>query len=112
MNKLIIFDLDGVLIDSRDLHYRSLNAALSSYDPKFVIEREEHLSTFDGLDTYRKLDILTNTKGLISSAHELIWKRKQQETFRLIKEFKENQKLIAICQKLKEQNYQLKIKLI
>ena len=27
-NKLIIFDLDGVLIDSRDLHYYALNDAL------------------------------------------------------------------------------------
>ena len=28
MIKLIIFDLDGVLIDSRDLHYHALNNAL------------------------------------------------------------------------------------
>ena len=32
MNKLVIFDLDGVLIDSRDMHYEALNRALSNVD--------------------------------------------------------------------------------
>jgi beta-phosphoglucomutase-like phosphatase (HAD superfamily) len=49
--KLIIFDLDGVLIDSRDVHYESLNQALSLIGQEFVISRSEHLSTFDGLGT-------------------------------------------------------------
>ena len=26
-NKLIIFDLDGVLIEAKDMHYKSLNKA-------------------------------------------------------------------------------------
>jgi beta-phosphoglucomutase-like phosphatase (HAD superfamily) len=38
-NKLIIFDLDGVLIDSRELHYHALNDALNDIDPKYVISR-------------------------------------------------------------------------
>jgi beta-phosphoglucomutase-like phosphatase (HAD superfamily) len=28
MTKLVIFDLDGVLIDSKDYHYEALNQAL------------------------------------------------------------------------------------
>ena len=53
MNKLIIFDLDGVLIESRELHYQSLNDALTSIDSKYVITRDEHLSFYDGLNTTR-----------------------------------------------------------
>jgi beta-phosphoglucomutase-like phosphatase (HAD superfamily) len=34
--KLIVFDLDGVLVDSRELHYEALNRALASIDPKYV----------------------------------------------------------------------------
>ena len=34
-NKLIIFDLDGVLLDSRDIHYYALNSALEKIDKKF-----------------------------------------------------------------------------
>ena len=37
MIKLIIFDLDGVLVDARELHYEALNRALDSIDSKYVI---------------------------------------------------------------------------
>ena len=41
MTKLVIFDLDGVLIDSKDYHYEALNKALG---PEYVISREDHVS--------------------------------------------------------------------
>ena len=40
-NRLVIFDLDGVLIESRELHYQSLNNALKSIDIKYIINRDE-----------------------------------------------------------------------
>ncbi len=43
MIKLVIFDLDGVLVDARELHYEALNKALCSIDKKYIIERDEHL---------------------------------------------------------------------
>jgi phosphoglycolate phosphatase-like HAD superfamily hydrolase len=54
-NKLVIFDLDGVLIESKELHYDSLNLSLSKLSPKHIISREEHLSVYDGLTTTNKL---------------------------------------------------------
>ena len=51
MIKAIIFDLDGVLVDARELHYKALNQALASIDEKYVISRDEHLATYDGLPT-------------------------------------------------------------
>ena len=54
MIKLIIFDLDGVLVNARELHYEALNKALDTIDNKFVISRDEHLSTYDGLSTTKK----------------------------------------------------------
>ena len=44
MIKLIIFDLDGVLVDAKEIHYESLNKALKQIDEKFVITREELLN--------------------------------------------------------------------
>ena len=41
-NKLVIFDLDGVLIESRELHYDALNAALEKVGKEYIINREEH----------------------------------------------------------------------
>ena len=61
-NFLVIFDLDGVLIESREVHYDSLNIALSRVDPKYVISQEEHLSKYDGLGTTTKLRMLSEEK--------------------------------------------------
>jgi len=93
MNKLIIFDLDGVLIESRELHFRALNSALARISPQFVIPREEHLSTYDGLNTTRKLEILSELKGLDRKFFDQIWSDKQTATSKLIKEFPKNNKL-------------------
>ena len=105
MNKLIIFDLDGVLIESRELHYQSLNSALSSIDSKYVIGRDEHLSVYDGLNTTKKLNLLSETKNLPTEYHDRIWQQKQIATFELIKKFPLDQKLIEIFTKLKSSGY-------
>ena len=38
MIKLVIFDLDGVLVDARELHYNALNKALGSIDEKYILD--------------------------------------------------------------------------
>ena len=81
MSKLVIFDLDGVLIDSRELHYDALNDALRKVGEEFVITREEHLSKYDGLNTTRKLKMLTEQKGLPLSTYDQVWQDKQEATF-------------------------------
>ena len=93
MNKLIIFDLDGVLIESRELHYTSLNNALSKLDPKYVITREEHLSVYDGLNTTKKLEMLSQYKGLDRKFFDQVWNDKQMATFDLIRQFPRNDNL-------------------
>jgi len=45
--KLVIFDLDGVLVEAKNIHYDALNEALGEY----AISWAEHLSTYDGLKT-------------------------------------------------------------
>ena len=57
MIKLIAFDLDGVLVDSRKMHYEALNMALATIDPEMIIKKEEHLSTYDGRTTSEKLEL-------------------------------------------------------
>lgn len=101
MHKLIIFDLDGVLIDSRELHYDALNLALSQFGQEFMISREEHLSKYDGLNTTKKLKMLTDDKGLDPKNYDKVWNNKQSMTFELIKEFPKNQFLIDTFKLLK-----------
>lgn len=99
-NKLVIFDLDGVLIESRELHYEALNAALSRVDDKFVITREEHLSLYDGLNTTKKLEMLSEKKGLDRKYFNQIWQDKQTATFNLIRQFPKNNRLRQMFAKL------------
>ena len=83
---LIIFDLDGVLVDARELHYEALNRALATIDKKYIVQRDEHLSTYDGLPTSKKLNMLTKSKGLPKELHNTVWKRKQEMTYKIISE--------------------------
>jgi len=98
--KLVIFDLDGVLIDSRNIHYHSLNRALKEVDPKFVISVEEHLSTYDGLSTTKKLELLEQNKGLPRTHFDFIWKRKQTYTKELYESIELDDHQIEMCKRL------------
>jgi HAD superfamily hydrolase (TIGR01509 family) len=109
MNKLIIFDLDGVLIESRDLHYHALNSALNKINPMYVISRDEHLSLYDGLNTTRKLEMLAERKHLDKSLFDQVWKDKQIATFDLIKKFPKNETFIEMFQYLKNQNIKIAV---
>ena len=80
MIKLVIFDLDGVLYDSKEFHFNALNDALSEVDEKYKISFKDHLAVFDGMPTNKKLEILEQTKGLNPDNFENIWKSKQKYT--------------------------------
>lgn len=108
MIKLIVFDLDGVLVDAKEIHYESLNKALEQIDGKFAINREEHLTKYDGLPTKTKLNLLSTDKGLPQSTHDKIWELKQTLTFDVIKEqLKEDLKLKDVLRKLKKDGYKI-----
>lgn len=108
-NKLVIFDLDGVLLDSRELHYHALNMALENVDAKYIISKEEHLSTYDGLPTKVKLKFLSERKGLPTSLYDQVWKDKQESTIKLLTNLSQDDKLIEIFRSLKEHNFQIAV---
>jgi HAD superfamily hydrolase (TIGR01509 family) len=80
--KAIVFDMDGVLVDAREWHFLALNQALALFG--LEISKERHLSTFDGLPTSRKLEILSAEGRLPRELHSLLSKLKQQYTQELI----------------------------
>ena len=108
-NKLVIFDLDGVLIDSRDVHYDALNSALIKINPKFVVTREEHLSKYDGLGTTMKLKMLTELKGLPVEYHDQVWKEKQRQTIDILQKLPENKTAISIIKQLKKDGWKIAV---
>ena len=81
--RLVIFDLDGVLIDAKKIHFDALNLALGA---EYAISLDDHLRDFDGLKTIDKLKKLTDERGLDASRHTEIFARKQRATTDLISE--------------------------
>jgi HAD superfamily hydrolase (TIGR01493 family) len=76
--KAVLFDMDGVLIDAKDWHYEALNRALDLFG--LAIDRDAHLSSFDGLPTRKKLEILSASRGLSKKLHAFINDMKQSYT--------------------------------
>ena len=109
MNQLVIFDLDGVLIDSRDMHYEALNRALAAVGDEYIIDREEHLSTYDGLPTARKLNLLTENKGLPVDKHQQVWEDKQKATLDIFGELEHDYELMHYFKQLKDKGYQVAV---
>lgn len=105
MKKLIIFDLDGVLIDTKDTHYIALNKALKEAGKEYVISESDHVSTYDGLSTSEKLSMLSKERSLPISKHESIWNKKQEITKKILNTIDESQKLIEIFKHLEREGY-------
>jgi len=107
---LVIFDLDGVLIDSKDIHFNALNEALVEVGDKYLITKAEHATTFDGLSTNKKLEVLHTERGLPKEKFELIWRKKQEITLRLLGNLSEDGELVAFLSYLKERKARLALK--
>ena len=103
--QLVIFDLDGVLVEAKNIHYDALNEALG----KYAISWQEHLSTYDGLKTTQKLEMLTEQKGLPIEEHEVIWETKQYITLQMLKQLKSDDILIELMSGLVQRGYKIAV---
>ena len=104
--KLIIFDLDGVLVEAKNIHFDALNEALGE---KYSISWNEHLSIYDGLKTSQKLDMLSERKGLPKDEHQKVWETKQKITLEKLKELKPNKKLQEVMEFLSTKRYKIAV---
>ena len=105
MIKLIIFDLDGVLIDAKKIHQEALNLALAKVNQNLIIDWSDHLSIYDGLKTSQKLELLSKNKGLSPSFYDQIWKEKQEYTESMLDKLNYNENIYNCLHYLKSQGY-------
>lgn len=82
MIKAILFDMDGVLIDAKEWHYEALNRALLLFG--YQIRRHEHLTSYDGLPTKKKLEMLSIESDLPRELHGFINEMKQAYTMDIV----------------------------
>lgn len=80
--KAVLFDMDGVLIEAKEWHYAALNRALELFG--MPISRYDHIETFDGLPTKKKLEMLSLDRGLPCELHGFLNEMKQQYTMEII----------------------------
>jgi len=106
MVKLVIFDLDGVLVESKKIHFETLNESLP---PKFKISWSDHLAIFDGLKTNQKLKILSDERDLPLDLHEEIWDKKQSLTAKALKNLPEDPELIRVFSTLSEKGFKIAV---
>jgi HAD superfamily hydrolase (TIGR01509 family) len=104
MVKLIIFDLDGVLVEAKNIHFETLNEALGK---KYAISLEEHLSKYDGLKTKQKLNLLSKNKDLPISLHDEIFNKKQKLTLKSFNNLEKSNDLIKMFEKLVKEGYKI-----
>jgi HAD superfamily hydrolase (TIGR01509 family) len=103
-----VFDLDGVLVEAKEIHFKTLNTAINEVaGSEYVISLNEHYSTYDGLKTNQKLELLTKNKGLSKDYYTKIWDKKQQYTIDEISHLKQDGRLIDIFKKLRSEGYKL-----
>jgi HAD superfamily hydrolase (TIGR01509 family) len=103
--KLILFDLDGVITDTKEIHYHALNNSISEIDSKYIITPFEHVSKYDGLKTLTKLEMLTKFKGLPVESHKQIYDKKQEYTLKEFVKITPDQNILNIFKTLKEDGY-------
>jgi HAD superfamily hydrolase (TIGR01509 family) len=104
--KLVIFDLDGVLVEAKKIHYEALNKALGE---EYAIDWHEHLSTYDGLKTNQKLDMLHTRKGLPKESFKPVWDSKQKYTLEALKNLEPNKQLQECLDFLLKDGYKLAV---
>ena len=100
MIKTIIFDLDGVLVDTKIIHFEALNMALKRFKYK-EISLDDHNKVFDGLPTNEKLIILNKKNELPIESFSKINNYKQKITSKILKKkIKKNQNILKIFKHL------------
>jgi HAD superfamily hydrolase (TIGR01509 family) len=101
--KLILFDLDGVLIDTKWIHFSCLNEALGKYS----ISEEEHINIYDGRKTTQKLEMLTEYKGLPVDMYSEIYDKKQKLTMLEILKIQPRSYIVELFNKLQQDGYMI-----
>ena len=106
--KSIIFDLDGVLFDGVDLHFKSFNKALANVGEKYVISSvDEH--KFNGIPTRMKLKKLTEERGFPSEFHQQVWEQKQRFFLESISSLGKDTQKIRIMSEFKKLGYKIAV---
>jgi len=72
--------ISKIIIPIQCIHWLSYTNKALKHISNTEINREEHISTFNGLPTRRKLELLTQQGRISEIHHNVIWHKKQEFT--------------------------------
>ena len=105
--KIVIFDLDGVLVDACEWHRIAFNQALEK-TAGYIISEKDHIEKYNGLPTATKLKILNDENIIKPEDNILIHDLKQDLTIKLIEEnIKTDQTKIELLKWLLSEGYKV-----
>jgi len=106
--KAIIFDLDGVLVDARTLHFEAFRQAFESLCQPHTLSWRQHEELYDGLSTRQKLQKMISSNLISDETAVRVSSEKQRITNTLIeKTVKPRPYLINLLKTLRSEGYTL-----
>ena len=84
MLRLVVFDMDGVLIDACEWHKNALNESLLEIS-NYKISEEDHIAHYNGLPTKVKLDKMVELGHISRQSVKEIYFSKQEKTKEIIR---------------------------
>lgn len=101
MKKLLIFDLDGVLLDCKEIHQDSFISSWNSLYPLYNINSVFHSKFLDGMNTYGKINYLENYFKIHTDRNK-IFEIKQINTIKGLNNFNYTTRLINVFNTLQK----------
>ena len=106
MVSLVIFDLDGVLVSARNVHFIAFTRSLSRISG-LELSLERHTQEFNRLTTRQKINKLI-FNGEVDKDHEdKIWNMKQDLTIEYMKDMRCDSDMISFLFTLKKDGYKI-----
>lgn len=99
--QLLIFDLDGVLIDSQSMHQETLIESIFAYDKDFILDDRSNNIIGMSIPTKIKLAKMNFSVDQI----DLISSHKQKLTEKAIEKIKQDKRLVRLFRKLSNKYY-------
>ena len=106
MSKLLIFDMDGVLIDCKHIHAKAFISSWNILNPSNQIDEIFHHKYLDGRNTYAKIDYLQNYFNTSVDRIE-IFNAKQVQTITALELFNYSNIISDVFEQLQKDGYKL-----